>query len=77
MQRDDGAVVGEAREIVPQGRNARGDLRLVVVQRPMALEIDIEAGARRGHQNVERLAGGGKSLGERAGERGRFAQGGR
>ena len=65
LERHDGAVIGEAREIMAE-RETHEALRLVAVQRAVSLEIDVEAGISRRHQNVERLAGRGEGSRERA-----------
>jgi hypothetical protein len=50
-------VVGKAGEVVLQ-RDTYDALPLRIIERPMAFEIDIETGRRRGDKNIERLARG-------------------
>ena len=58
-------MVGKAGEIMRQGNPDKG-LGRGFAERAMAFEIDIEAGRRRGDENIERLAGGGQGLRNRA-----------
>jgi hypothetical protein len=55
----------ERRAIMRQRKPDKG-LGLGFAEGSMAFEIDIEAGRRRGDENVERLAGGGEGLRNRA-----------